>query len=649
MSPQPMSPELMQLATRGPQVETLGDAFTRMRAQQQALAEGKQRLTLGDLATEEGRLKLDQARRDIQNDAKFRDLFNPPPAAQTPPGQDDGQVQPGGGMPGQSAPASPAAPNAPPNAQSAPSNASAPAAGLPPAGPPPGAPAPPQSAPAPAQQQAAQAPPLPSAADVYRIYGSRGAAVLEAMTKAQSTGADLAKKRGEVDVQTRDYEGSLAQMVKTGGNTPQVFEQAMQMLEGHGHPQEAAQLRQMVAQNPAQLPALMEQAIANSPEQQKLVAENTTANARKKTAETGAATAEAKLPGEQAQAAQLVRSNAAAQLAQAATQGPEALASALDAMPHGIARQFAGAKTPADFLKVGQTAEQQVQATQAAINATNTEADRKITQQQGAGRLSVEQQRLKMQQEQAGYEMGGGISATAKAIAAGDLDALATRQALRKNPGLISQIKQVDPNFSELNIDKRQDVLKEFTASGNTKAGGQVIALNTLIHHADLYMQAGEALKNGSFVPGNAIYNKVAQTFGAAPPGNAALLARFFAGETGKVATGGVPAEGEINGILAHLGTNASPDQIVGAGKTLLGIAAGRMTPLQEKVDDAKLNGMVRVIGPDAAEILTRRGFDPKTMKPAAAAPKPATGATVDGYMFLGGDPADPKRWKKNN
>src|SRR5262249_55628077 len=138
-----------------------------------------------------------------------------------------------------------------------------------------------------------------------------------------------------------------------------------------------------------------------------------------------------------------------------------------------------------------------------------------------------------------------------------------------------AQAKRLDPNWDEATLDNRYQTLREFTSTGMSHAGGQALALNTLIHHADLYMQAAEALKNGTFRPGNAVYNAVATTFGAAPPTNAALVARFFASETGKVATGGVLAEGEINGILKNLGTDASPAAIAGAGKTLLQIAAG--------------------------------------------------------------------------
>jgi hypothetical protein len=113
-------------------------------------------------------------------------------------------------------------------------------------------------------------------------------------------------------------------------------------------------------------------------------------------------------------------------------------------------------------------------------------------------------------------------------------------------------------------------------------------------------------------------------------------VARFFAGETGKVATQGVPAEQEINGILKNLMNANSPQQIIGAGTTLLGIAAGRMVPLKEKVDDAKLQNLVQVLGPSAKEILVRRGFDPETMKPVNKTAGKAQFKVGDTVMYQG-------------
>jgi hypothetical protein len=288
--------------------------------------------------------------------------------------------------------------------------------------------------------------------------------------------------------------------------------------------------------------------------------------------------------------------------------------------------------------KRGMTPEQQVATAETATrNAEIAKRDSDRIELERK-RVGLEGQRVGLERQRFNATIGAGLDANGQALPADALKARAAanpaavmmtegkmspqtaRSMLRKNPALLAQARALDPNFDEADIENRFATLKEFTNTSNGKAGGQALALNTLIHHADLYMETAEALKNETFKPGNAVYNKVADAFGSAPPTNAALVARFFAGETGKVATGGVPAEGEINGILKNLSTDAGPDQIAGAGKTLLQIAAGRATPLIEKVNGAKLQNVVRVIGPDAKEILGRRGFNADTMKPAAAA-----------------------------
>jgi hypothetical protein len=323
--------------------------------------------------------------------------------------------------------------------------------------------------------------------------------------------------------------------------------------------------------------------------------------------------------------------------------------------------QFDPATSMDKIRRLGMTPEQQTQADQAAANAKETARHNAAEESQGTQRIGIEQKRTNLQEQQLGFDTNGGVSQTARMIAGGQIDPQTTRSMLRRSPGLIEQVKRADPNFDEANIDNRYETLKEFTNTSVGKAGGQALALNTLIHHADLFQRVGEALKNNSFRPGNALYNEVSTMFGGPAPTDAKLVARFLAGETGKVATGGVPAEGEINGILQSLSTNNSPDQLVNAGKTILQIAAGRATPLMEKVHQAKLDNQVQVIGDDARGILKRRGFDPNTMKPAGqgAPPLPATGLSQSdvGKVYMSPktgkamkitavNPANPKQFK---
>lgn len=219
------------------------------------------------------------------------------------------------------------------------------------------------------------------------------------------------------------------------------------------------------------------------------------------------------------------------------------------------------------------------------------------------------------------------FAAQIKALAAGNGVAPSGRNAT-SGPGLqiTNALYQYDPEYTPLLAQARKESLKEFTSTQKSHAGGAVIALKTLIHHGDLYQEVADSMKNGTWRYGNALWNTVATAFGKTPPTEANLVARFLAGETATVATGGVPAEGEVNGILKSLGSDASPDQIKAAGRRIVEIAAGRMIPYKNLIEKNHLEKFVDILGPHEREVLQRRGFDPETMQPVAAG---ATGGIV--------------------
>ena len=206
------------------------------------------------------------------------------------------------------------------------------------------------------------------------------------------------------------------------------------------------------------------------------------------------------------------------------------------------------------------------------------------------------------------------LAAQLRSMARGDMP-IPTGRAAMQGPGLLLNraLLQYDPDVTPLLAQHRKEVLKNL--DDQSQAGvGKITALNTMIHHGDLYQETADALDNGTFVPGNAVWNAVKTAFGKAPPTNAGLVAQFFAGETAKVA--GEQSQGEVNAILDKMKTTGSPEQMRQAGQTLLGIAAGRMIPYQEIVNQAKLQNLKDVLGPSEKAILQKRGFDPNTMQP---------------------------------
>lgn len=209
------------------------------------------------------------------------------------------------------------------------------------------------------------------------------------------------------------------------------------------------------------------------------------------------------------------------------------------------------------------------------------------------------------------------LAARVKQIATGN-EPLPTGRAAMSGPGalLANAVYQYDPQYTPLLAQKRREMLSDYTKTSG--AGGNILALQTFIHHADLYQETADALANGTFKPGNAAWNAVKETFGKAPPVQADLVAQFLAGETAKVA--GENTGGAVNEILSRLKSSNSPEQIRAAGQSLMGIAAGRLIPHKERIADAHLEGLVPpLVGPSEREILARRGFDVNTLKPAAA------------------------------
>jgi hypothetical protein len=419
-------------------------------------------------------------------------------------------------------------------------------------------------------------------------HGDQVPAITEHLQKIDETAAGITEKQAqaakanqEVKTAQSDYQGLVGVGIKDMGYQPgaAIAGIAHAVAQKQLDPQSAQDLTAKIQANPTPqfVQSLVDPMIQQSAAAQKLLNERTTAAAsttRANAAQTDANINQQKLPG-QLQTQQLTNTE--------------------------LTQKTTGA--------VPLTAKDQLEA--------KMQAQRNSIAQQNANSNA---QRTKTEMDRYGFEANGGVSPAGKSIASLDLDPGTVRSMVRNNPGLISQAKTVDPNFSMTDLDKRYETLKEFTSSSNSKAGGQVLALNTMIHHADLYQQVAAALKNGSWRPGNAAYNAVAQAFGAAPPANAALVGQFLAGETAKLAQGGAPFESEVKDITKVLGTNSSPEQIANAGKTLLQVASGRAIPLQEKVDDARLNGKVQVIGPDAQAILQRNGYDPKTLKPTQTA-----------------------------
>ena len=477
--------------------------------------------------------------------------------------------------------------------------------------------------------------------------------IMKNTTDYQESLAKLQQTQGDVGVLQRDAAGSLGAAVKAAGYDPQLFSTLFGTAVANKQipPALAAQITGPLQRAWANDPSgglakevvkhAADQFIAGSPKQMQLANEATTAQGALLRGQAMQATStDANQKANQAAADKQIQ-DGALKLRQAAALGEDAYKQELaqqpqpvqDAAPRG---PFDPVKTPQLIDLMGTTSAQRL--VDSARLATEANAAKPKPGVDVPYPPAVEEQRKRLQPQinLTVPGLGPGTPSAANPQLTGDAF-LAILP-----PGTAAQVKQIasgatvippfgsrgasallrdavfryDKTFTDQSNQLRHGTLAEFNSTAPNRAGGQVLALNTMIHHADLYMDAGDALKNGTFVPGNAAYNAISTMMGQPAPNNVALISQFLAGETGKLATGGVPAEGEVNRILGPLKNNNSPDQLRNAGQTLLGIASGRMIPLKEKAVQGQVGNLVQVVGPDAAGILQRRGYDPATMKP---------------------------------
>jgi len=166
------------------------------------------------------------------------------------------------------------------------------------------------------------------------------------------------------------------------------------------------------------------------------------------------------------------------------------------------------------------------------------------------------------------------------------------------------QVAQYDPEFS----DQRAQIRKAFT-SGND--GRNIGALNTATVHLDQLGEAAKALKNGSFVPGNEIYNKVATWFGSAPPNNFEALKSAVVGELANGLKGNA-TDPEIANLSKAVRSAGSPEQLAGVIDTHLHTLAAKLNTYQERYRQQIPNDTVwSPVLPSARAVYDKHAINP--------------------------------------
>lgn len=252
---------------------------------------------------------------------------------------------------------------------------------------------------------------------------------------------------------------------------------------------------------------------------------------------------------------------------------------------------------------------------------------------QGAQRLGIEGARLGVERMNAGLDLKTGqpvqytdaqgntmnVSPVARSMAAYKLAPIQARSmATAQGRNLMNQVLAVNPGFDIGRYEERYKTMKDLAPSG--PLGQQAQALNTLIEHSNDMLDAADALKNGSFTPGNAAYNKIATWFGRPEANNFKQLRQYVVGETVKLIRGGGGSEEDVKAARDTLNEANSPEELSGAIRTNFGVAGGKAKVLNELVRDATGDQTFNIVRPEQAQIMQQRGYDPNTLKPMAVA-----------------------------
>jgi hypothetical protein len=186
--------------------------------------------------------------------------------------------------------------------------------------------------------------------------------------------------------------------------------------------------------------------------------------------------------------------------------------------------------------------------------------------------------------------------------------------AAKVNGPLIAAVEQFDPTWSK----ERAKLRTSFTTGPD---GRNIGALNTAVVHLDQLHEAAKAMNNGSWQPGNAIYNYFAQKYGAATVTNYASVMNALAGETASALKGNA-TDPEIAHVMETLQRNMGPEQMEGVALTQLHVLGAKMQTYNERFHAVAPDDPWTPILPSARAVFARYGFDPT--KPAA---QPAPGA----------------------
>jgi hypothetical protein len=231
-------------------------------------------------------------------------------------------------------------------------------------------------------------------------------------------------------------------------------------------------------------------------------------------------------------------------------------------------------------------------------------ASRPITQitMPGLGPGSASQANPQVMGEDFMKTLPAGTAAQVRAIANGSATIPPAGSRNQSAMYLRDAVFRYDPTYT----DQRAQVRKAFTTG---KDGTNIGNLNTATVHLDQMAEAAKAMQNGTWQPGNQLYNYVATKFGAAAPTNYQTVMNAFSGEAANALKGSA-TDPEIAHVMSTLSPNMSPQQAAGVANTNLHIIGSKLNTYHERYQQQIPNDTVySPVLPSARAVFQKYGM----------------------------------------
>jgi hypothetical protein len=192
---------------------------------------------------------------------------------------------------------------------------------------------------------------------------------------------------------------------------------------------------------------------------------------------------------------------------------------------------------------------------------------------------------------------------------------------------LIGRAAMLNPDYNEATAKEAYTFKQDLGRSSATSAGGQVTAGNTLMHHLATMLKANKALNEAGINSSSPLLNRatgaLSHQTGKPAFNNWNQAKQLVAEEAAKLVKGGVATEHEVDGLMANLDANLSPEQRNAAIMQLAEFAHGRLAAIETHRDQVlgERGSSVQILSPEA-----RRIYDATQRLSGKAPAAPASG-----------------------